>query len=409
MENTKKIQQNIFILLYKNRRFENFRERICKKMHNRIYLDNGSTSWPKAPGVGDTIKNFLEQNGSNIGRGGYDEAYTTEAMIGEVRNKLANMAGDGHHPECVTFTLNVTEALNFLIKGLLSPEDHVIVSSMEHNAVMRPLVQSHTKFSRIPADQEGRMRIDAVERLITPTTKAIITTAASNVCGTIQPLARLKEIARKHHLLLIVDAAQGLPYLDMKGLEADAIAFTGHKGLLGPQGVGGMILTPQLAQAIDPLVSGGTGSMSDSEQIPPYLPDRLEAGTQNLPGILALGTALDYLEQHAEALKANEQARTQELLDGLERIPQISIIGPKAMDERVPIISIDVPGKDNADIADLLARQGIETRVGLHCAPIAHKTLGTFPRGTIRFAPGPFTTKEEIETTLQVLQHIVRA
>ena len=130
-------------------------------MHNRIYLDNGSTSWPKAPGIGDTIRNFLEQNGSNIGRGGYDEAYTTEAMIGEVRNKLAKMAGDEHNPECVTFTLNVTEALNFLIKGLFSPEDHVLVSSMEHNAVMRPLVQSHTRFSRIPADQEGRMRIDA--------------------------------------------------------------------------------------------------------------------------------------------------------------------------------------------------------------------------------------------------------
>ena len=377
-------------------------------MHNRIYLDNGSTSWPKAPGIGDTIRNFLEQNGSNIGRGGYDEAYTTEAMIGEVRNKLAKMAGDEHHPECVTFTLNVTEALNFLIKGLFSPKDHVLVSSMEHNAVMRPLVQSHTRFSRIPADQEGRMRIDAVERLITPTTKAIITTAASNVCGTIQPLARLKEIAKEHHLLLIIDAAQGLPYLDMKGLEADAIAFTGHKGLLGPQGVGGMILTPQLAHAIDPLVSGGTGSMSDSEQIPPYLPDRLEAGTQNLPGILALGTALDYLAQHAEELKTNEQARTQELLEGLKKIPQLAIIGPKTMEERVPIISIDVPGKDNADIADLLAQQGIETRVGLHCAPIAHKTLGTFPRGTIRFAPGPFTSKEDIETTLQELKDICK-
>ncbi len=378
-------------------------------MHNRIYLDNGSTSWPKAPGIGNTILDFLEHNGTNIARGGYQEAYATEWKIDETRRKLANLLGDGAHPECVTFTLNVTQALNYLIKGLFQKGDHILVSSMEHNAVMRPLVQSKIPFSRIPSDREGRMQTDQIEEMITPKTKAIISTCASNVSGTIQPISILQELARKHHLLLILDAAQGLPYLDLNKVGADAIAFTGHKGLLGPQGVGGMMLTPALANQIAPLIAGGTGSMSDSELIPPFLPDKLEAGTQNIPGILALSSALEFIEREKTILQENEQNRLEELLEGLKAIKEVTIIGPKTIKERVPIISIDIQGRDNADIADMLSQRGIQTRVGLHCAPIAHKSLGTFPTGTIRFSPGPFTTKDEITYTLDALKEIVQA
>lgn len=376
----------------------------------RVYLDNGSTSWPKAPGIGDTIKKFLETNGSNIGRGGYREAYETEDAVGEVRDALARLCGYAGHPECVAFTMNVTMALNFLIKGLLTPEDHVLVSSMEHNAVMRPLVQEGIPFTRIPADREGHMETARLEELVTPRTKAIICSAASNVSGTIQPLEILGSFARRHHLLFLIDAAQGLPFLDigLEDLGASAIAFTGHKGLLGPQGIGGMVLRDDLARTIDPLVAGGTGSASDSEHIPPYLPDRLEAGTPNLPGIMALGTALTYVERRKQEIREEETRTCRALLEGLTAIPGIAIVGPKGMEGRVPVVSIDVPKRDNADVADVLAaRYGIETRVGLHCAPSAHKTLGTFPKGTIRFSPGPFTTMEEIAYTIAALREIM--
>lgn len=379
-------------------------------MAKRIYLDNGSTSWPKAPTVAQSMADFLLYNGSNIGRGGYQEAYSTEDKVDSVRQALADRYGDPNHPECVTFTLNVTEALNFLIKGLFTKADHVLVSSMEHNAVMRPLVQSGVPFTRIPADREGRMLLDHLEQLLRPSTRAIITTGASNVSGTIQPVEELADFAREHHLLLVIDSAQALPYLplNLKELDAAAIAFTGHKGLLGPQGTGGMILTPETAQRLQPLVSGGTGSMSDSELIPPFLPDKMEAGTQNLPGLIGLGTALSYLKDHEAELRRNEKERCSSLLEGLLKMDKLRVIGPKTMDERVPVVSIDVPDKDNADIADLLSRRyGIETRVGLHCAPIAHKSLGTFPRGTIRFAPGAFTTQEEIDYTLESLKALL--
>lgn len=375
----------------------------------RIYLDNASTSWPKALGVGETICTFLNENGSNINRGSYEDAFATEERILNVRQQIAALFGC-KDPRFVSFTLNVTEALNFLIKGLLHPGDHILVSSMEHNAVMRPLVQSGISFSRIPSDHEGHMLLESVEGLILPSTKAMLTTAASNVSGTIQPVGELSQIARKHHLLFLVDTAQAVPFLDLSGLKADAFAWTGHKGLLGPQGVGGMVLSEEIANKMDPLVSGGTGSFSDRETIPAILPDKLEAGTQNLPGILALGTALSYLEQRHQVLHDAEEATATLLLDGLAGINGIRLAGPRTMEGRVPVFSIDVPGKDIADVAFTLSqRYGIETRVGLHCAPIAHKTLGTFPHGTLRFSPGPFTTEEEITITLDALKEILHA
>lgn len=375
----------------------------------RIYLDNASTSWPKAPGVGKAITDFLSGNGSNVNRGAYSHAYATEEQVMETRQMVASLFSIPD-PRLVTFTLNVTEALNFLIKGLFQPGDHLLVSSMEHNAVMRPLVQSGFPFTRIPSDSQGRMLVDHLEDLITPQTKAIITTAASNVCGTIQPLAELSEFARHHHLLFLVDTAQAVPYLDLCGIHADAFAWTGHKGLLGPQGVGGLALTEKIASTIDPLVSGGTGSFSDKETIPTVLPDRLEAGTQNLPGILGLHAALTYLKAHGKKVKEREYQTGGALLEILMEQPGVSLVGLPTMEGRVPVFSITTPGNDPADVAFSLAdRYGIETRVGLHCAPSAHTSLGTFPGGTIRFAPGSFTTDEDILATKEALKELIHA
>ncbi|MFA6844751.1 MAG: aminotransferase class V-fold PLP-dependent enzyme [Sphaerochaetaceae bacterium] len=374
----------------------------------RIYLDNACTSWPKAPHLGEVMTSFFENNGSNINRGDYKSAYGTSLAVDQVRDQLGLLFGSSKS-NCISFTLNVTEALNFLIKGMFTIKDHVLVSSMEHNAVMRPLVQSNIPFSRIPSDRDGHMLLDSVPSLIRKNTKAIIMTAASNVCGTIQPYRELCEIAKEHNLLFFLDSAQAAPYVPLKLEEYgfDAIAFTGHKGLLGPQGVGGLVLSEAVAHSLNPLISGGTGSASDSEEVPPYLPDRMEAGTQNIPGILALGSAMDFLTKHQPELQENERLRGEELLEGMKGIRNMHICGPQDIREMVPVISVDFPFSDNAEIAYLLSnRYGIETRVGLHCSPSAHKSLGTFPKGTIRFSPGPFTKKDEIDTTIRALKEV---
>ena len=377
-------------------------------MTRRIYLDNSSTSWPKAPGIGDAMKAFLEENGSNINRGTYQEAYSVMENILETREKLASLFKT-NYSENIVFTMNVTQAINFIIKGYFTKEDHVIVSSLEHNAVMRPLVQCGIPFSRIPADNDGNMDISAVPSLITERTKAIIVTGISNVCGVIHPLEALSHMAKKNKLLFIVDGAQALPYFPITLELADAILFTGHKGFLGPQGVGGMAITPYLAENIDPLISGGTGTMSDSEEIPPYMPDRFEAGTQNLPGLIGFSHALSFTLEHREELKKNELEKTSRLIEGLKRLGKIRIVGPASMQNRGAVVSVDVKEGDNAIVADILSREyGVETRVGLHCAPNAHKTLGTFPHGTIRFSPGVFTTDEDIDIALTALEEIIK-
>lgn len=375
----------------------------------RIYLDNASTSWPKAPMIAKTMSDYLEGNGSNLGRGDYDSSYRTEEQVLSVREKVASLFHT-NHSECVAFTPNITTALNWAIKGLFQKGDHVLISSQEHNSVMRPLVQCGIAFTRIPTSVDGIMLPLDLEKLLQPHTKGIVLSAASNVSGAIQNTEGIAQFAKSHHLLFVLDTAQALPYLDYSfpDLHASVITFTGHKGLLGPQGIGGMLLDSDSALTIDPLVSGGTGSASDSLLIPSFLPDRLEAGTPNIPGILALGTALDYLAEKKDDLLKSEMTVTEELLEGLKEIDGIRIVGPQTMEGRVPVISIDVEGKDNADIAFSLSdRYGIETRVGLHCAPEAHRLLHTFPKGTIRFSPGPYTKSEDIEETLKALKEVL--
>lgn len=386
-------------------------------MTDRIYFDQASTSFPKAPGVAKAMYAYLTSLGTNVNRGCYEDAYAAEETVFNTRQLLAQLF---HFPltKNVILTGNITQSLNMLLKGLLRPGDHVLVSSMEHNAVMRPLVQlsrDGISFDRIPCRRDGTMILEQAEAMIRPSTKAIITLHASNVCGTHMPLAELGDICRRHHLFFLADTAQtaGIFPLDMEQLHIDGLAFTGHKGLRGPQGTGGFLISGQLADQMEPLISGGTGSVSHTEEVPSFLPDRFEPGTPNLPGIFGLHAALKELTP-----LSMEQIRTKELsLTGyfLEKLMEldpsekhIRIIGRKDLSMRSAVVSIQTLDEDMASVAWHLDHDyHIMTRVGLHCAPNAHKTLGTYPAGTIRFSFGPQNTNNEIDFCIRALKEIL--
>ena len=412
---------------------------------NRIYLDQASTSFPKAPGVAQAMLEYMTMNGSNVNRGCYSDAYSAEEIVYETRQLLAELF---HFPKCknVIFTSNVTASLNFILKGFLKPGDHILVSAMEHNAVMRPVIQLSKKgllFDRIPCKKDGSMLLEEVEPLIRPETKAIVTLHASNVCGTQMPLAQLGEICQRHHLYFIVDCAQtaGIVPIDMKKMHIDALAFTGHKGLRGPQGTGGFLVSQELAEQMEPLISGGTGSVSHTEEIPDFLPDRFESGTPNLPGIYGLHQALTCLrnpklgssqteavvtrqaseksdfpdtsfEKNMSYLYQKELSLTNHFLEHLLTLDDtgkhIRIIGKKELTSRNAVVSIQTPEIDMSQVAwQLDSEYGVMTRVGLHCAPNAHKTLGTYPAGTIRFSFGPENTEKELDFAIHGLKKIL--
>lgn len=384
---------------------------------NRIYLDQASTSFPKAPGVAQAMMDYLTMNGVNVNRGCYSSAYSAEEVIYETRQLLAELF---HFSKCknVIFTPNVTTSLNFILKGFLKPGDHILVSAMEHNAVMRPVVQLASlgiSFDRIPCRTDGSMILEKVEELIRPETKAIVTLHASNVCGTRMPLDALGEICQRHQLYFVVDSAQtaGSVPINMDKMHIDALAFTGHKGLRGPQGTGGFLVSQELAEQMEPLISGGTGSVSHTEEIPDFMPDRFESGTPNLPGIYGLHEALLYLKTHSlQAINEKELSLTGYFLEQLQALDDtgrhIRIIGKKDLTDRNAVVSIQTPEIDMSQVAWQLDNEyGVMTRVGLHCAPNAHKTLGTYPAGTIRFSFGPENTKNELDFAIQGLKKIL--
>lgn len=384
---------------------------------NRIYLDQASTSFPKAPGVAQAMVDYQTMNGVNVNRGCYSSAYSAEEVIYETRQLLAELF---HFSKCknVIFTPNVTTSLNFILKGFLKPGDHILVSAMEHNAVMRPVVQLASlgiSFDRIPCRTDGSMILEKVEELIRPETKAIVTLHASNVCGTRMPLDTLGEICQRHQLYFVVDSAQtaGIVPINMDKMHIDALAFTGHKGLRGPQGTGGFLVSQELAEQMEPLISGGTGSVSHTEEIPDFMPDRFESGTPNLPGIYGLHEALLYLKTHSlQAINEKELSLTGYFLEQLQALDDtgrhIRIIGKKDLTNRNAVVSIQTPEIDMSQVAWQLDNEyGVMTRVGLHCAPNAHKTLGTYPAGTIRFSFGPENTKNELDFAIQGLKKIL--
>ena len=378
----------------------------------RIYLDNASTSFPKAEGVAEAVYHYLKDCGCNINRGGYDEAYQAEETVLRTRQQLTELF---HGPDCrnVVFTRNITESLNVLLKGFLKAGDHVLVSAMEHNAVMRPLSQlteQGVSFDRIPCMADGTLDVSAMDRLLRENTRAVVMLHASNVCGTLIPVETVGAFCHAHGLRFILDTAQtaGVFPIDMEAMHIDALAFTGHKGLLGPQGIGGFILQPDMVPLVQPLIAGGTGSISHEEQMPSFMPDRFEAGTMNLPGIMGLHAALRWLEQETiDAVRSHELELTERFLSGALDIPHLRVIGRQDIAERAGVVSVVPENADPALVADALGREyGIMVRVGLHCAPNAHKTLGTFPTGTIRFSFGRWNTPQQVDTALSALREL---
>lgn len=392
----------------------------------QIYLDNASTTFPKPREVADAVYQYMTGVGSNIGRGGYNSAYAAEEAVFVARQLLCDFFG-GEDAKNVVFTKNVTEALNVIIRGLLQPGDHVLVSAMEHNAVMRPLQligrelepgeqapAAEISFSRIPCDKEGNLQLEALSKLVQQRTKAVLMTHASNVCGTLLPLARVGEFCQDKGLLLLVDSAQsaGVFPINMQQLHIDALAFTGHKGLLGPQGIGGFVLREHLVKRLVPFIVGGTGSLSHTESTPRFMPDKFEAGTLNLPGIMGLAAGVRWLNQRGIAsLRAHELALTEQLLAGLLDLEQqglLRIVGRRDIVQRTSVVSIAATKQDLAVVAHRLNEEyGIATRVGLHCAPNAHKTLQTYPTGTLRFSMGWHNNEEDIGAALKALREVL--
>ena len=379
----------------------------------KIYLDNASTSYPKPKEVADAVYKYMTEVGSNINRGCYENAYNVEEQIFETRQLLCDLF-NGSDCKNVIFTKNVTESLNVILKGFLKSGDHVLTSSMEHNAVMRPLVQLEKKgvaFDRIPCEEDGSLKLEEMERFIKSETKAVVMTHASNVCGTIMPLEEVGKFCEKHGLKFIVDCAQtaGVIPIDMEKMHIDALAFTGHKGLLGPQGVGGFVLSEEMISLIDPLVSGGTGSLSHTEEIPDFMPDRFEAGTLNLPGILGLRAGLIFLKETGiDNIYKHELCLCEKFIAGLRELEDggyIKIIGKKTIEGRTGVVSIQTINSELSELAFTLDDEfGIMTRVGLQCAPSAHKTLGTYPEGTIRFSFGWFNNEGDIVNAISSLK-----
>ena len=383
-------------------------------MDKTIYLDNAATSLPKAPGVGEAMADYLEHVGCNIGRGGYQRAWDAAGGVLAVREKLCALV-NGPDPRNVCFTPGATYGLNFLLHGLLRPGDKVLTSPMEHNAVLRPLEQLKSRgveVEYLPCTDRGELLPDGLAERLTEDVRAVVLTHASNVSGTLFPIGQVGALCRERGIFFLVDGAQtlGAVPVDMAAMGIDGLAFPGHKGLLGPQGIGGLVVTDALAAELEPLVSGGTGSLSESLSMPPFLPDRLEPGTLNLPGIFGLEAALDYLAEQGEALRERERKLSRHLWYRMKELEEdgLRVLGTDDCFNRAGVVSVDFLRADNGEMAFRLEREyGVLTRVGLHCAPLAHRTLGTFPQGAVRFSVGPFTTFAEIDTAAGAVEALL--
>ncbi|MGI5876915.1 MAG: aminotransferase class V-fold PLP-dependent enzyme [Dethiobacteria bacterium] len=374
-------------------------------------MDNAAGSRPKAPGVGEAMMEFINKGSGNIGRGNYDIAYSAAERVFEVRAALAEFFGVSS-PRRLIFTPGATWSLNMAIMGLVRAGDRVVATSLEHNAVARQLkcLESRSVTAAYaPCNAEGYTDMEALDRLLTPEVRCLVMTMASNVCGSLQPVEEAGRLCRERGVFFIVDAAQtaGIVPINIEKTGIDALAFSGHKALMGPQGIGGLALSEAAAGEILPVIAGGTGSRSDSLQMPDFLPDRLEPGTLNLPGIMGLGAAMDFVRRNFEKIRERHAQQCRLMWELLGDIPGARLVGPQGGEGRVAIFSLVFEGLDNGRAAYILEREyGVLTRCGLHCAPLAHGALGTAPQGTVRFSPGFFTTFEEIEATARAVRAV---
>jgi cysteine desulfurase / selenocysteine lyase len=380
-----------------------------------VYFDNPATTWPKPPQVKEAMVKFMDEIGANPGRSGHSLSIEAARIIYEAREALSVLfhAKDSSR---IVFTLNATESINLALKGLLKYKDHVITSSMEHNSVMRPLRDLEKKgieLSIIPCSDEGMLDPREVEKKIQSTTRMIVLNHASNVTGTLLPIREIGKIAREYNLLFLVDAAQtaGAYPIDVEKDGIDLLAFTGHKSLYGPPGTGGLVIGKRINEKeMTPLKQGGTGSRSEFEEQPDFLPDRFESGTPNGVGIAGLLAGIQFvLEKGVGQIRQNEMTLAQNLIEGLKEIPYVKIYGPVSHQNRIATLSFNFSRLSPSNGALRLEKKfGILCRPGLHCAPAAHHTIGTFPEGTIRFGLSAFNTEEEINTATQAVSRIAQ-
>jgi cysteine desulfurase family protein len=380
-----------------------------------IYFDNASTSFPKPATVGKSIYDFIVYNGGNAGRGASTSSLKSSELVYECREALCDFF-NFDKTENVIFTQNITYSLNILLLGAIRDGWHVITSSMEHNSVLRPLTilkkQGKIQLDIVQCDANGIIDPNDVQKLINDNTKLIVLSHASNVIGSIQPLEIIGKICKNNNIFFIVDSAQsaGSTYVDFKSLNCDALAFTGHKGLLGPQGTGGFLISDKLNEVTLSTFTGGTGSMSSSLISPDYLPDKFECGTLNLPGIVGLKAGIESIQNIGlDAIQYKDLMLTKRTLEILNDFKEIIVYGFKDTESRrTSTISFNILDRDPSEISFILDKQyGIITRTGLHCAPLAHKTIGTYPTGTVRLSLGYFNNLDDTEILYKSIKSIL--
>lgn len=379
-----------------------------------IYFDNAATSWPKPDSVMSSMIDFNLNIGSNPGRSGHHRSVEAGRTLFEVRENVAELFRIDD-PLRISLTSNITHSLNIVLKGYLKTGDHVITSSMEHNSVMRPLrdlEQMGVELSVIQCDAAGRFDPDDIKKDIRPNTKLLILTHASNVTGTLMPVIEAGKIAAEHGILYCIDSAQtaGVIDIDVNSLKVDILCFTGHKGLMGPMGTGGFYLKKGLEDCIRPLMSGGTGSLSEFEIQPDFMPDKYEAGTLNAIGFAGLASGIRFiLDTGITAIREKEDLLTTYFIKSLKERKGIRIYGTDVSECRTSVVSFNINGFASSDAAFIFDEEfGILSRPGLHCSPSAHRTLGTFPGGTNRFSFGFYNTYEEIDISLKAIDEILR-
>lgn len=378
-----------------------------------IYFDNASTSFPKPNSVISGITNFISNIGGNPGRGSYDNSMSSARIMYNCRVKLGEFFGFDK-PENIIFTPNITYSLNTLIKGIIKSNFHVITSSMEHNSVLRVLYnlkeKSKIQLDVIQCNEFGFISIEDFKNSIKDNTRLVVLSHASNVIGSIQPLKKIGEICKKKNIFFVIDSAQsaGTIPVNFKDLNCDALAFTGHKGLLGPQGIGGFILNDEFNENCSPLIEGGTGSSSSSLCQPNHLPDKFESGTQNLPGIVGLLEGIKFINSEGlNTITDKKNYLTDTFINGLLNIDKYILHNSTDIKKIVSTVSFNHKIIENSQLEFILnSEYGITSRSGLHCAPLAHKTIGTYPHGTLRFSFGYFNTMEEIKKSLMILNKL---
>ncbi|GIQ70044.1 aminotransferase class V-fold PLP-dependent enzyme [Xylanibacillus composti] len=378
-----------------------------------IYLDNAASSWPKPPEVAQAVARTIEQCGANPGRGSHGMAVAASRILFEARTNLARLMGV-NNPNDIAFCFNTTDALNLAIRGYVRPGDHVICTKVEHNAVWRPLeyLKRHhrVEVSYVEANERGELSLAELDQAFRPNTRLLICSHSSNLLGSILPIEKMAQIAHNHGAKILVDAAQtlGVYPVHVKDMQLDMVAFPGHKGLLGPQGTGGLYIHPDIE--LEPLRLGGTGSRSEEAEQPNIRPDRYEAGTLNTPGIAGLNEGVKYVQNETvESIHTKEWTLTQRMMEAFASMTGVRVLGPGLGEPRTGIVSIVLDAMDAAEAAFVLDQHfQIAVRAGYHCSPLAHQTAGTLGAGAVRISVGCFTTEQEIDACIEAVGQLSR-